>query len=107
MFATAFLPEFLAIKHESRILGHSSNPVCGISMMEQVRLCAVWLWLGSSLNQIQGMTTVRESFSRVLEQRTLGGRRWQTNGGLIFLPLEMEVSFPHAILDPLSISARL
>ena len=47
---------------------------------------------------------VRESYSRVLEQRTLGGRRWQTNGGLIFLPLEMEVSFPHAILDPLALS---
>ena len=34
--------EFLAQKHESRILGHLSNPVCGVSMMEQVRLCAVW-----------------------------------------------------------------
>ena len=31
-------PEFLALKHESNILGHSSNPVCGFSMMEQVRL---------------------------------------------------------------------
>ena len=54
-------PEFLALKHKSRILGHSSNPVCGFSMMEQVRLCAVWPmenWLGSSLNQIQGWTTV-------------------------------------------------
>ena len=48
--------EFIALKHESRILGHSSNPVCGFSVMEQVRLCAVWPmenWLGSSLNQIQ------------------------------------------------------
>ena len=35
-------PKFLALKHESRILGHSSNPVCGFSMMEQVRLCAVY-----------------------------------------------------------------
>ena len=33
--------EFLALKQQSRILGHSSNPVCGFSMMEQVRLCAV------------------------------------------------------------------
>ena len=33
--------DFLALKHESRILGHSFKPVCGISMMEQVRLCAV------------------------------------------------------------------
>ena len=51
--------EFLALKHESRILRHSSNPVCGFSLMEQVRLCAVWPmenWLGSSLNQIQGWT---------------------------------------------------
>ena len=47
--------EFLALKHESMILGHSSNPVCGFSMMEQVRLCAVRPmenWLGSSLNHI-------------------------------------------------------
>ena len=49
--------ELLALKHESRILGHSSNPVCGFSMMEQVRLRVVWPkenWLGSSLYQIQG-----------------------------------------------------
>ena len=36
--------EFLAIKHENRILGHSSNPVCGF-----VKFCAVgepaWLFL--------------------------------------------------------------
>ena len=32
-------PEFLALKQESRILAHSSNPVCGFSIMEQVRLC--------------------------------------------------------------------
>ena len=25
------------------ILKHSSKPVCGFSMMEQVRLCVVWL----------------------------------------------------------------
>ena len=31
--------EFLALKHESKILGHSSNPVCGFPMMEQVRRC--------------------------------------------------------------------
>ena len=48
------LPEFLALKQESRILGHSSNPVCGFSMMEQARLCAVRPvenWLGSSLTR--------------------------------------------------------
>ena len=41
--------EFLALKHASRILEHSSNPARGFSMMEQVRLCAVWPmenWLG-------------------------------------------------------------
>ena len=66
---TSFPSEILAVKHESMILGHSSNPVYGFSMMEQVRLCAVWL--GSSLNQIQGWTTVRESYSPALEQRPL------------------------------------
>ena len=72
--STARPPEFLALKHESRILRHSSNPVCGFSMMEQVRLSAVWPmenWLGSSLNQILGWTTVRESYSRALEQGPL------------------------------------
>ena len=39
--STAAGTEFLALKQESRILGHSSNPVCGFSMMEQVTLCAV------------------------------------------------------------------
>ena len=68
-------PEFLALKHEPRILGHAFNPVCGFSMMEQVRLCAVWPidnWLGSSLNQIPGWITVRESYSGALEQGSLG-----------------------------------
>ena len=66
--------EFLALKHKSRILRHSSNPVCGFSMMEQIRLCAVWPmenWLGSSLNQIQGWTTVQEHYSHALEQGSL------------------------------------
>ena len=43
-------------------------------MMEQIRLCAVWPmenWLGSSLNQIQGWTAVRETYSRALEQGSL------------------------------------
>ena len=54
--------EFLALKHESRIHGHSFNIVCGLSMMQQVRLCAVWSmenWFASSLNQIHGWTTVQ------------------------------------------------
>ena len=43
--------ESLALKHQSRILEHSSNPVCGSSMLEQVRLCTVCpmeSWLGTS-----------------------------------------------------------
>ena len=72
-FVDSIIPasEFLALKHKSRILGHSSTPVCGFSMMEQVRLCAVWPmenWLGSSLNQIQGWNTVEESYSHALDQ---------------------------------------
>ena len=52
------------------------QPVCGFSMMDQVRLCAVWPmenWLGSSLNQIHGWTTVRESYSCALKQGSLDG----------------------------------
>ena len=41
--------KFLALKHESRILGQSFNLVCGFSKMEQVRLLAhgelAWLFL--------------------------------------------------------------
>ena len=69
--------EFLTRKHKSRILGHSFIPVCGFSMIEQVRLCAVCPienWLGSSLNHIQARTTVPESYSRALEQGPLDGR---------------------------------
>ena len=43
-------------------------------MKEQVRLCAVWPmenWLSSSLSEIQGWTTVPDSYSRALEQGTL------------------------------------
>ena len=47
--------EFHALKDESRILGYPSNPVSGFSMMEWVRLCAVWPMenrLGPSLNRV-------------------------------------------------------
>ena len=46
-------------------------------MMEQVRPCAVCPmenWLGSSMNQIQGWNTVRESYSHALEQGPLSTR---------------------------------
>ena len=56
------------------ILGHSSKPVCGFSVMEQVRLCAILPmenWYSSSLHQMPGWITVRESHSRALEQGPL------------------------------------
>ena len=49
--------DILFLKHASSIFRQSSNPVCGFSMMEQVKLCAVWPtenWLSSSMNDIQG-----------------------------------------------------
>ena len=51
-------------------------------MMKQARLCAVWTmenWLGSSLNQIQGWTSVRESYSRASEQGPLAAPAWITH----------------------------
>ena len=54
-------PDNLFLKRDSSTLRKSSNPVCGFSMREQVRLCAVWPtenWLGSSMNHIQGWMTV-------------------------------------------------
>ena len=64
--------EFLALKHKSGILGHSFNPACGFFIMEHSWICAVRPtenWLGSSLNQIQGWTTVQESYSRAFGAR--------------------------------------
>ena len=55
------VPDMLFLKHACSILRQSSNPVCGFSMMKQVKLCAVWStenWLGSSVNHIQGWMTV-------------------------------------------------
>ena len=52
--------DILFLKHDRSILRQSSNPICGFSMMGQVRLCAVWPtgnWLGSSMNHIQGWMT--------------------------------------------------
>ena len=41
-------PEFLALKHESRILGHSSNlvHVCGFSVMAHGDVWPMENWLG-------------------------------------------------------------
>ena len=58
-----FVPTWAEIyceSHDSSIFSQSSNPVSGFSMMEQVRLCALWPmqnWRGLSLNQIQGWRT--------------------------------------------------
>ena len=57
----AFSAEIVFLEHACSTLRQSSNPVCGFSMMEQVRLCAVWPmenWLGSSRNRIQDWMTV-------------------------------------------------
>ena len=60
-------------------------------MMEQVRLSAGWPmehWLNFSLNQIQGWTTVQESYSRALEQGPLSlGRGTQWRRRYFFLQL--------------------
>ena len=64
--------DILFLKHDRRIF--RPNPVCGFSMMEQVRLCAVWPrenWLGSSMNQKQAWMTIWECCRHVLEKRCL------------------------------------
>ena len=53
--------------HDSSIFRQSSNPLCGFSMMGQVRLCAIWPtenWLGSSFH---GSNTGLEDSLRVLQ----------------------------------------
>ena len=66
--------DILFLKHTSSIFRQSSNPVCGSSIMEQVRLCTVWPmdnWLGSSMNHIQGWMTVWESCCHASEKGCL------------------------------------
>ena len=96
--SSLFSTEFLALKHKSRILAHSSNNVCGFSMMEQVIMCPVWPkenLLGSSLNQIQG------SYSRALEQGPLRVRR-ESIGCRPRPPIELCSScIPHIARAPL------
>ena len=65
--------------------------------MEQVRLFAVWPmenWLGSSLNQMQGWSTVRESYFRALEANTSDPREWGMNGDI------WKMCSPDSTLDP-------
>ena len=58
---SAYGSDILFLKHGCSILRQSSDPVCGFSMREQVRLCAVWPtenWFDSSMNHIWGLMTV-------------------------------------------------
>ena len=53
---------------------HSSNPVCGFFMMEQVRLCTVWPqenWLGTSKTTCRVGWMIWICYSRALERRCL------------------------------------
>ena len=62
------------------IFRQSSKPVCGFSMMEQVRLCAVWpteSWIGSSMNHIQGWMPVWICYCHALEKGCLTSGRQQ------------------------------
>ena len=55
-------------------LDHSSNPVCGFSMMELVRLCTVWPqenWLGTSKTTYRVGWMIWICYSRALERRCL------------------------------------
>ena len=65
----------LFLKHDSSIFRQSSNPVCGFSMMEQVRLCAVWPTencLGSSMNHMQGWRIVLNMLQPCFEKGMSG-----------------------------------
>ena len=74
--------DIIVLKHDSSILRQSSNPVCGLSMMEQVRLCAVWPtenWLTSSMNHIHKVT--------ILISREYRGGKGAEGEAPIFLPI--------------------
>ena len=84
-------PGNLFLKHDSSIFRQSSNPVCGSwksqassPWAKQHRAKPIPPWI----NNIQGSMTVRETYSRALEQRTLlsyetlcqGGNFWHLSG---------------------------
>ena len=96
--------EVLALKQKSRILRHSSNPVCGSRKSQasspwakQHRAYPVLSWR----NHIQGWMNVRESYSRALEQGTLAPVWQPTESGrmLINLPFNKRTHFPGQSLD--------
>ena len=72
----------------SRATGRNTPWATGrsrISNLTKVRLGAVWPMenrIGSSLNHIQGWTTVREFYSCALEQGPLLSRKFTLNGVL-------------------------
>ena len=79
-------------------------------MMEQVRLCAVWPmenWLGSSLNHIQGWTTVRESYSHALEQGPLPHRVRQTLPFYSIGGIGILLRSPFALIAPFPFPAEV
>ena len=83
-----FRSDIRFLKHRSSIFRQSSNPVFGFSMMEQVRLCAVWpteKWLGSSMIHIQGWKTVWICYCHALEQGCLFRSRITSNTSMLFL----------------------
>ena len=58
---SSFQPDIIFLKHDCSIFRQSFNPVCGFSMMKQVRLWTVLPmenWLGFSMNHIQGWMNV-------------------------------------------------
>ena len=64
---------YLYLRYISKV-SSPTLPLCGFSLMEQVRLCAVWTmdsWLGSSRNNTQGLMTVRECYRHALEKGCL------------------------------------
>ena len=70
----ALTADILSLKPDSSIFRQSFNPVCGFSMMEHVRLCAVYPtenWLGSSVNHIRGWETVWICWCHALEKGCL------------------------------------
>ena len=65
---------------------HSFNPVCGFSMIEQIRLCTVWpqeIWFGTSKTTYRDGWMIWICYSRALERQCLSSSQrtlaiWET-----------------------------